>query len=166
MKDEIAAALQPLIGLRFWDAGRAVEIKKFAFGDERILQGRTPPRLAGEWELHLMCAWRLIGREGLLVGSADMFSLVDEDQDKKWDEAGGNMSDLRTERVFSKANLVVQGLDVQSHAGITVQASDDIALEVWPNSWSGEQWRLFVPGTSTNHFVVETIGGVLKAGWE
>jgi hypothetical protein len=166
MTSAIEDALRRLTGLPFWDSGRAVELKKFGFGDERPITRHGRSVVAGEWELHLTCGWRLADGVGILVGNGDVFRVAQAHQEASWDAEGGNVCDVRCAAIFRNQALTVRSHSVRSRGGATIKTSNGLYLEIWPNSWTGEQWRLFVPGTSTNHFVVETIDGVVKAGWE
>jgi hypothetical protein len=162
---EIGAALAVLCDMPFWDAGRAVEIKKFAFGNERILPNRGN-RLAGEWELHIQCAWRITQKNTFIMGSTDIYAIARDGQKQSWDEPGGNQCDLRSMELFSGPKLFVVSVEAQRFGGVVIRITNDVELEIWPSSWHGEQWRLFVPGTTERHFVVDISEGVMKMEWE
>jgi hypothetical protein len=121
--------------------------------------------MAGAWELHLQCAWRLTRRSVLIVGNSDVFNLVEEGQSLRWDEEGGNQSDLRCAEFFASPELFVTSIDLRDWGGLSVHISNEGVLDVWPNMWNHEQWRLFVPGTTEHHLVVRTVDGAVEAGW-
>lgn len=170
MKEQIEAALEPLIGLSLWTARRAADMEMFHFGARRIVPGRDgEPREVGEWALHLQCAWRLTGPEGIVVGSRDRFYAagVDpyaevESEDWDWDRPGANRCDERIDAFFTAQSAtppVVEAVSADRLGGFCLQMSGGHALEVFPfDSLGEEHWRLLPPSREQDHFVVTGLG--------
>jgi hypothetical protein len=73
---QIEAALSPLIGLPLWESHRAANLQMFDFGQARTRTIQLGPRKGTlaevrEYSLHIQCAWRARGPEGIVVGSND-----------------------------------------------------------------------------------------------
>jgi hypothetical protein len=170
MKEEIERALAALVGLPVWDAGRAGAMLWVQLGGKRF---RAPEergaRVVGEYALHVSCAWRLVGPDGILVASGDMFTPADADSDPEtfaWDERGANWCDVRL-RAFVEATadspLPVVSANADEMGGVRVALAEGIVLEVFPDSSHAEHvetefWRLFQPTLALRHFVVGTAG--------
>jgi len=61
MKEQIEKALQVLVGLPLWEAGRVVDLEWFEFGARRTVlekdgRNRGKSREVGEYALHAQCA--------------------------------------------------------------------------------------------------------------
>src|SRR5438067_2154540 len=70
MNEAIVAGLQPLVGLSLWAIGRAGTLEWFEFGGPEQatdLHGET--RGVGAYALHVDCAWRLLGPDGMIWSS-------------------------------------------------------------------------------------------------
>lgn len=170
MKAEIERALEALVGLPVWDAGRAGAMLWVQMGGKHV---RAPDergaRVVGEYALHVSCAWRLVGPDGILVASGDMFTPADPDSDPEtfaWDERGANWCDVRL-RAFVEATaespLPVVSATADEMGGVRLTLAEGIALEVFPDSSHAEHvetefWRLFQPGQPSPHVVVGSAG--------
>jgi hypothetical protein len=164
MKDSIDIALQHLVGLTFWDLGRAAEMRKFAFGAERQ-NPRRPTSRVGEWELHVQGAWRLRRGGVVAVGSRDVFDVVDAARGR-WDEPMNNVCDIRCREVFSGASPLVTRASVAANGALSIRCADGLVLETWTDSWAGEQWYLFRPGESGVGLYFEVVRGIGRFGEE
>lgn len=158
---EVEKSLRLLIGQPLLNAGRAADMMWFSFGKERKdVDSRGNQKTVGEFSLHVQCAWRLLGSDGILVGSNDIYSPVGKTSetptDFSWDVPGGNQCDVRIKQFVSdnKSFLVVDAVHVDFVGGFKIQFGSGFVLEVFPNSSCGvEEWRLFQPGANRPHFV-------------
>jgi len=170
VKAEIERALVPLVGLPVWDAGRAGAMLWLQLGDRRIRPAdQRGARVVGEYALHVSCAWRLAGPDGILVASGDLFTPADADADPdtfEWDVIGANWCDVRL-RAFIEATaespLAVVSISADEMGGVRIELAEGIALEVFPDSSNAEHvetefWRLLQPGLPSPHVVVGSAG--------
>ncbi len=168
MKDEIERTLRVLVGLPFWDMGRAATLQWFCFGEARTV--RSPlngtVKTVGEYALHLECAWRLTGPGEIIVASRDRYyPSGDPDVELpefEWDVPGANRCDHHSRAFIEKhrANpLVVKAIYADRYGSLTVELSGDHQIEAFPDSSLGrEYWRFFEPATEKRHFVVTGFG--------
>lgn len=162
MRRQIESALEPLIGLPLWGGGRTSILHWFHFGERREL--RRPDGSAteaGDFDLHVQCAWRLGDRSSIIVASADRYLAAGPDPFlesalARWDEPGANRCDERLAAFFAGgAPSVVEGVRADNVGGIQLRLSAMLTLELFPDhSLEGEYWRLFRPGAESEHFVV------------
>jgi len=169
--ERIVAALSVLRGLPLWTVRRAADLQNFQFGERRTVASPLPSRRGqvydvGAFALHVQCAWRLRGPEGIVVASRDRFypagnpDEVADDFD--WDRPGANRCDARTaDFVATICPLPVEAISADDVGGFTLSFSHAHALEVFPHDSLGrEQWRLLSPSTEAPHVVFE--GGRLE----
>ena len=164
------AALDALQGLPLWAAGRAVDLLWWQFGAKvRAPTKRDPDRIAGEYALHLQCAWRISGPTGVVVGSQDVQLPADPGtalDSFAWDVPGRSLSDKLLRGWFdgnASSPLVVESIAVDRCGGFVLHLGRDFALEVFPHAGAAsdeghEQWRLLRPGVDVPHFVVGNTG--------
>jgi len=162
---EIEAALASLIALPLWSSGRAADVQWFQFGAQRVIHGRLgAPRVVGEFALHVQCAWRLAGPEGIVVASRDRHVPAgDPDAEPpgwRWDVPGANRSDERCAAWFAtRAAACVERVTADAFGGLRVALTGGVTLEVFPDdSLDREHWRYFQPATEEPHFVVTGAG--------
>ncbi|MCC6629801.1 MAG: hypothetical protein IT340_20670 [Chloroflexi bacterium] len=169
MNQLIEDALQCLVGLPMWGAGRAGEMEWFQFGEQRALVTKegSAPRVVGSYALHIQCAWRLVGHDAIIVASQDRYFPAGPDpyaatDTFDWDQPGANRCDQRINDFIAKAatDLIVSSLKhVDAVGSFTLTFAGAIVLEVFPDSsLEGEHWRLLSPGTDKEHFVVTGAG--------
>ena len=168
MQQEIERALQVLIGLPLWGAGRTSILEWFQFGERRALpRDDGGERVAGTYTLHVQCAWRLGGPTGILVGSFDRYLAAGPDPFKDyatldWDRPGANRCDERMDALFEALGddlPVVEAVRADYAGGFRLLLSGGLALDAFPDhSLEGEYWRLFQPGTEEGHFAVTGMG--------
>lgn len=167
MKEEIEKALQCLLGLPLWRASRASDLQSFQFGDRRIFSTRRGGiKEVGEYALHVLCAWRIAGKYGIVVASRDRYYPAGNPDefppDFEWDCPGANRGDERVAALFSENvnfPLTVEAIQADSAGSIYLTLSGGYKLEVFPDdSLPGEHWRLFQPSTETEHFVITGLG--------
>ena len=83
--------------------------------------------MVGEYALHVSCAWRLVGPDGILVASGDLFTPADADADPdtfQWDVIGANWCDVRL-RAFIEATaespLAVVSIPADGMGGVRIE---------------------------------------------
>lgn len=167
MKEQIEETLQCLLGLPLWGASRAADLESFQFGDRRTVSSRRGgTKEVGEYALHVQCAWRIVGKYGIVVASRDRYypaGNADEfPPDFEWDCPGANRCDERVAVLFKEtANspLAVEAIQADNAGSIYLTLSGGYKLEVFPDdSLPGEYWRLFQPSKETEHFVITGLG--------
>lgn len=94
-EDRVQQTSRKLVGLELTAVGRSADLRGFHFGELR------PHRnvMVGELALHVHCAWRIEGPDGVRTGRSDLWQptldLWDDDL-KRWDhERDGNLQDKR-----------------------------------------------------------------------
>jgi hypothetical protein len=127
-----------------------------------------PDRVTGQYALHLQCPWRISSREGIVVGSSDMYVPWHADVPEfVFDPGrpGDAVADLHLREwiaAYVTRPLVVVGIDVDRCSGFVLRLSEGFAMEVFPNSseptHEREEWRLLQPGQEKPHFVVRSGG--------
>jgi hypothetical protein len=167
--DETRDALSPLRGLPLWDAGRAATMLWLQLG-ERVSAPteRDPARVTGEYALHMQCPWRISGRDGIVTGSADMYSPADPEL-SAWDfdenRPGNAVADRELRRWidrYAHRPLAVVGIEVDRCGGFALKLSEGFAFEVFPDRVAddleyGEFWRLLQPARETPHYVMRGV---------
>lgn len=163
MKAKIEEALHCLIGLPLWNASRAADLESFQLGTRHIVPShRGGTKEVGDYALHVQCAWRIVGAEGIVVASRDRYYPAgnpDEDPpDFEWYRSGTNRCDEQVAMFFkNKTNtpLVVEAIQADPVGSLRLTLNNEFALEVFPDdSLAGEHWRLFQPFNDNDHFVV------------
>jgi hypothetical protein len=161
---DVLNALRPLTGLQLAIARDAAGAKTFQFGD--IRPHPTGRGTAGQYALHVSCAWRITSTLGIVTGSSDRHEGTgpDELRDEE-DWMGGNLQVKKLSELFGGSDpatgaivnvrslLVVQAVKADSHGGIELILSSGYSLQVFPDGSHPEAWRLFIPGEKTSHFV-------------
>jgi hypothetical protein len=148
-------------------SGRTIDLQWFQFG--QINQIKTPSgrwKEVGEYALHIQCCWRIVGLEGVIVGSEDRYypssSAKEIPDDFDWDKPGNNRCDANMSSFINQyCPLNVKSIVVDDIGGFSLLFERSFRLEVFPvSSLENEHWRLFKPGEKTSpHFVL--IGNVL-----
>ena len=172
MKADIDRALAPLAGLPLRGHARESNLLALQFGALRPAPTRAEPgRLAGEYALHVYCAWRLTRGDAVLAGSGDLFTPSDPDEDLDsfdYDAPGATWWDVRWRAyadAWGDAPPAVASASGDAFGGLRLALGDGAALEVFPNSAPAEHfetefWSLTAPGGA--RFAVGT-GGVERA---
>ena len=169
MKEQIERVLQPLIGVPLWGAGRAADMETFQFGPRHpVTDRRGQTREVGTYALHVQCAWRIVGPNGIVVASRDRYDpseasgLDVADPDFEWDRSGANLCDERRARFFDEHRaepLPVEEVRADDVGSVALILGDGYRLEVFPDdSRDGEHWRFFQPHTDGDHVVVTGAG--------
>lgn len=169
LRAEIERALAPLVGLPLWSAERAADVVGFHFGARRRVETTDgDAREAGEWALHVACPWRLRDDERILVGSGDLFTPADPEEEPEtfaWEEPGASWLDVRLGELWDAERAttpVVETVAADALGGVHLTLERWV-LELFPSATptghvSTEFWRLLRPGEAEPHFVVGTFG--------
>lgn len=158
--------LKKIIGFPLRNAGRACDVIWFGFGN---LINKEDKRCGGlrevaEFALHIQCSWRLTSFEKIIVGSADKYipsSEIKNYNNFDWDIQGANRCDEQLKGLFlnQSTELIVENIIVDKFGGIKVFLSEDILLDVMPDSsTNNEAWRFFQNEGETEHLIVTGLG--------
>src|SRR5688572_12945152 len=168
LRNLIEERLSSLVGLPLSIARRGADMAIFHFGRIRKVDRGT----VGDCALHVQCAWRVEGPEGIVTGRTDLWRPSDAVSErpgfdiKKWNYEDGNLRDERIREwlggydpetrspVSETGNLVVTAVSGDSFGGAAIELSGGYRLVIWPAGIEGEMWRLFAPDDD-EHFVVE-----------
>jgi hypothetical protein len=174
LQDRINEALSPLIGLQLWRARRVMNMEMFEFGARYTRLNRKGEEIdVGDFALHIQCPWRIVGPDGIVVGSEDRHFPEDESSNwQEFDEDGPTLCEARMTSWIAEhgaSPLVVQRVEADSIGSFRLFLHRGFVLESLPaNSLRGEyseRWRLIhtpqgAPSFSegTDHFVVTGYG--------
>src|SRR5688572_19639749 len=122
--ERISRCLGVLRALPFWNCGRAANLQWLQFG-ERHIQGGAKGQDVGDFALHVQCAWRLRGPDGIIVASRDRYypkgNPDSADDDFDWDTPGGNRCDERMQFFLSMHCPVrVESISVDDVGGFSL----------------------------------------------
>jgi hypothetical protein len=161
MKKHIEEALQPLIGLPLWQSYRTCStLQGFSFGSRHTVpKHKGGTKEIGDYALHVECAWRIVGPEGIEVASRDRYYPAGdpdcEPPDFDWEQPGATRCDEKIKAFFEQytdSSLRVLGLEADSVGSLRLELSGEFKLELFPDdSLVDEHWRFFSDG---EHFVV------------
>jgi hypothetical protein len=126
-------------------------------------------REMGDYALHVSCPWRLVGPEGMVVASGDIFTPADPSADPanfEWDEPGANWCDVKLRSFIdatAEAPPAVSSVSADELGSLRLFLGDEFVLDVFPDSShaahvESEFWRLLQPGSGAPHFVVGSEG--------
>lgn len=134
----------------------------FQFGAEHTEMSRGESRMFGDYALHVQCPWRIVRDGVILVGYSDMRVPPVGSDPKAFDPNDGRSrrDDLTDEfeRHGSDAHAVTS-LEAARIGDLRLTLADGCVVEILPDFASAEDdtyeyWRLFEPGSETQHFVV------------
>jgi hypothetical protein len=164
LKVQIEQALIPLINTRLTDIGRAHNLEWMIFNPIglAVQEPQTdPPSI--EYALNVQCVWRIIGPEGIVVASEDLYYAAGDNpfrniDDFNWTHPGSNRCDERTsmfkETLANKA-LIVVSVEADAIGGLSIYLSEGYSIDLLPaDSLDREYWRFFRRNEITSHFVV------------
>ena len=126
-------------------------------------------REVGEYTLHVSCPWRLVGPEGLVVASGDLFTPADplaDLADFDWEVPGASWCDVRLQ-AFIAATAgdppTVTAISADELGSLRLFLGDEYVLDIFPDSSpaphvESEFWRLLQPGSGAPQFVVGSEG--------
>jgi hypothetical protein len=166
LQREIATALRPFVGLDLVSAGRAANLQYFTFGRHSTAPETTED--LAEFEIHILCPWRLVIDGDIMMGSADYYRPATEyvsDDEFNAATIGSRVIDQRNEDLrerIDRRRYTVSSFDVNP-GGFRLSISPAALLEVFPDASSAahselEFWRVFQPHLAAPHFVVSSAG--------
>ncbi|MCB1116275.1 MAG: hypothetical protein KDK71_07390 [Chlamydiia bacterium] len=151
---EIRSALLGLPLIRMY---RAADMRMLHFGKEREYRGGY----VGEWALHILSSWRLLGPKGMITGYSDLYRPIhEEDWSLDWDYESGNLQDNNVLQFLHSAQLqhVVEDLLIKDHGDLEMHFSGGYRIETFLNhSLEGAEssWLIFQPGDSESFFEMD-----------
>ena len=118
-------------------------------------------------QLHVSCAWRIVGSTGILVGASDYGRAAAADTAEDAFARGTVGARLRdvgnaaVRQLLSDGGLDVTEVDVDAVGGLMIGLQGGLRIEVFPDAAPAphdevEFWRLFEPGAP--HVVIGTDG--------
>ncbi len=162
MREEIESALTDLLNLPLEGTGRAADMQVFEFGAPHTYEIRKRTITAGVCSLHIQCAWRISGPEGIIVASRDYhYPAGDPDNEPPDFDCSVSGASRRDERIagffaaHQTALLTVEQGTADLLGGFRLTLSEGFALEGFPDdSLTSEYWRLLTRLKDGRHFVV------------
>ena len=126
-------------------------------------------RQVGEFALQVSCPWRLVGPDGMVVASGDLFTPADPAADPanfEWDQPGANWWDVRLQAFIdatAESALAVTSVSADELGSLRIFLGEEFVLDVFPDSShaahvESEFWRLLQPGSGAPHIVVGSEG--------
>lgn len=166
----VDAAIRQLIGLKLTVARNAADLKNFQLGEIRAPSNGKGT--VGEFALHIQCAWRIAGPNGIITGSADRYEPVQPNGSvDEADWVAGNLQSQRLAKLFGGQDpqtrsivnvtelLRVTEVRCGLFGAFDLTLSGGHSLEVLPDSARDEAWRLFAPDGDSDHYVFGAGGG-------
>ncbi len=160
MKDEIRTALAPLVGLRFVQPGRGLDLQLWEFS------ARSKPGYA----LHVGCPWRIIVDDRILVGYGDYYrsaTVAPLDESERTSGTGARWIDVQLAVLRGRLGpdgARVESVEADGLGGFSLVLSEGIRIEVMPDTSCAphdkydEYWRVFEQSDNAQHFVVTASG--------
>jgi hypothetical protein len=153
--------LSVIIGLPLSIARRAADMRGFHFGKIKSHRSGT----SGEFALHIQCAWRIEGSEGIITGYGDLWKPKDEDEwEEDWDyEKGENLQDWKLKELLGSYDsktrspvnlsekLIVESVEITTLGDLIIKLSGGYQIVTFSECSRGEMWRFFSPGTDDDH---------------
>jgi hypothetical protein len=169
VKAEIEQALAPIVGLPIWAAGREIDLLWLQIGARRRIPADGGERKVGTYTLLVACPWRLTTDDRIVVGSGDLLTPADPDEEIEtfdWDVPGASWLDVRLAEItvaHESDPPVVLAVSADPFGGVRLSLTAELVLELFPTSTptghvSTEFWRLIQPGGDEPSFVVGTFG--------
>jgi hypothetical protein len=160
-RQQVVAALSQIIGLPLTAVRRAADMRTFQFGTLRPVDRGS----VGNFALHVQCAWRIEGSDGIVTGRSDLWEPAQDNApfDETWDyEKSPNLQDAQVERWLAdnQESLVVDNVAADELGGAVISLGKGFVLRLFPAGTRGEDWRLFQPKSDAPHLVVS--GGAVE----
>ena len=149
----VTVALSPLVGVELSAARRAADMLTLHFGPLR----QSGKGSVGDHALHVQCAWRIDGPDGIVTGRAELWEPVDVErryaEDFDYDDEP-NLRDVRVRNWLAAGPHVVEDVEADDFGGAAIHFGGGFALRMFPMATRTEDWRIFGPGDDDSHFVV------------
>jgi hypothetical protein len=164
--NRIQSHVQQLIGLQLTIARLAGSGRNFHFGPIRPVDKGT----VGEFALHIQCAWRLEGPDGIYTGDRDIWWPNPETErwSKDWSyEKGNSVQDTRLKELLqgydpetrswinTTDQLFVERVKTSQYGDLTLYLSGEYRLVLFLTNTTKESWRLFRPRSKRPHLVID-----------
>jgi hypothetical protein len=172
MRERIERQLAVLVGEPLQYIGRASLMVWVGFGPMvRVRRPLGDEDEQARYALHIQCPMRVVGPEGIITGSTDLFHARDEPyrelEEGEWDtkvdgKLPSTLFDARIEQFFAShqpSDLVVDGITADAVGSVRIVLRGGFALEIFPDtSLPSEYWRFFQADSDDRHFVVTGAG--------
>lgn len=161
--------LSKIVGLPLAQISEAGGIWMFDFGSLVRIPGKNAWR--SDWTLHVQCPWRIVSRNGILVGCDDRWLNVEEATSSSyptttpnsWSDSlgcaivarflGKPEADKEEGALRGDRNELIRAV-ADRFGGVRLSLSGGHAIEIVPAASRSEQWRFFRAGDIKSHFVV------------
>jgi hypothetical protein len=164
--EQIEGTLNPLLNMQLKNIGRAHTLTWVIFSptgmeDQNKSEEERPE--AVEYCFNIQCTWRIVGQEGIVVASDDLYFPAGDNpyrdlENFDWTIRGSNRLDERTElflKRISGSAINVLSIETDTIGGLSIRLSEGYAIELFPaNSIGREFWRFFDRNSATHHFVM------------
>lgn len=168
MNSDIDRVLGRLAGLPLSKVQRDADTIHLRFGAPPAARRGGAPE-EGELTLRVACPWRLADAERVLVGSGDLFTPADPDEDPAtfdWEAPGASWLDVRLAELAARRAgdpFVVESAAADRFGGVRIALRGGVVLELFPNSTptghvATEFWRLGRDDGREDDWVVGTFG--------
>jgi hypothetical protein len=167
IKQEVLRHLMHLVGRKLVTARRAADLRGFHFG--QVTPNESGRGDHGKIVLHIQCAWRIEGPDGIVTGRSDLWEPAESSEGlalDTWDYEQGNLQDRRIRELLGRDvpemgssvkdgdRFTVEGVDADDFGGAVLALSGGYRIVIFPAGSTGEDWRLFRP-SSGGHFVIK-----------
>ena len=135
--ERIEQAFQPLLGLPLSDMSRFSGWQRFEFGPQRPHANRRGDDVTwADHALHVACGWRIIGLEGIVVGSDDYDSATERQDEHA--------------RPFFKrlvdAPPLIETVRADMTGSVHIEMTDGFSVDIMPMGMIREtQWLFLLP---------------------
>jgi hypothetical protein len=163
LKERVQAALAALVGMPVWDAWRAADMEMFDIGERLEIINRRKERVQiGTFRLHVQAPWRILGPNGVVVGSVDVrYPPSDREDDETFNpNRDPSRCEERVRAWLDKHHrkpAAIRSVEADEVGGFRLVLAGGYSLEVVPvcSQPDHEHWRLLGPGADQSpHFVV------------
>lgn len=137
-KAQIEEVLHSLVGLPLSYMGRFVGWQRFEFGPQKpFINKKGQEATKADYAIHVACGWRIVGLEGIIVGSDDYGpgSERHDDQGKPFF------------RMLAQSSPVVESVSADDVGSVHLALTGGYRLDVLPmGAIQAEQWIFLTPG--------------------
>jgi hypothetical protein len=130
-----------LIGMTVHNGGRAADMAMFDFGDEQsvLKLPKHPDRSVPRFFLHIQSPWRIVGPDGIVVGSWDLWAPATPEAEASFDRdvprpspPDPSIRDLRLAELFDgKPARILESVYINEVADLTLRFDDGLRLEAF-----------------------------------